>query len=60
MFLKSGIIWKNDENGLYSQNIFNMSTIMFDRQTQTTYVVDNPVKNVVKVGVGGGGDTGCC
>lgn len=31
---KLGNIGKNDENGLYSQNVFNVSTIMNDTQTQ--------------------------
>jgi len=31
---KPGHIGKNDENGLYSQIVFNVSTIMKDTQTQ--------------------------
>jgi hypothetical protein len=54
VFLKPGINGKNDDNGLYSQNILNMSTIMFDRQMQTTYLVGNRLKNTVKVGGGTG------
>jgi len=56
VFLKSGIIGKNDENGLYSPNILNMSAIMFDSQRQTTYLVCNRVKNFVKVDGGTGVD----
>jgi hypothetical protein len=62
VFLKSEIIGKNEENGLYSQNILNMFTIIFDRQIQTMYLACNRVKNIVKVGggdgVGDGGGTG--
>jgi hypothetical protein len=56
MFLKSGIIGKNDENGLYSHSILNMSTIVFDRQMQTMYLFGSRVKNIVRVGGGMGVD----
>jgi hypothetical protein len=34
---KPGNIGKNDENGLYSLNVFKVSTIMKDSQTQMMY-----------------------
>jgi hypothetical protein len=51
LFLKSGIVAKNDEKGLYSPNILNTSAIMFVSQVQTTCLVCNRVKNIVKFDV---------
>lgn len=45
---KPGHIGKNDENGLYSQIVFNVSTIMKDTQTQMRYPLSSDMANGVR------------
>lgn len=35
---------KNDENGLYKQIVFNVSTIMKDTQTQMRYPLNSDIR----------------
>ena len=42
---KPGHIGKNDENGLYSQIAFSVSTIMKDTQTQMRYPLSSDMAN---------------
>jgi len=48
MSYKPGNVEKNDENGLYSQNVFNVSTIMKDTQTQMRYPLKSDMENGVR------------
>lgn len=45
---KPGHIGKNDENSLYSQIVFNVSTIMKDTQTQMRYLLSSDMANGVR------------